>query len=100
MADDQVLPSKSEPEQEQEQESNPETPAKDLLEIFTKSVSEMSDTELDDVLVKLRSFRKIRIIQNKKEKSPLDKIMKMLTPAMAAQILAKLEELEKAKTEK
>ena len=68
------------------EEKDPE----DLLEIFTRPIDEMDDTELDACLQDLRKLRsKVKV--STKKKTELDMILEKLTPDQARLALEKLE---------
>jgi hypothetical protein len=62
----------------------------DLLKLYTKPVSEMTDEELQETLLKLRATRKVKIATTKKAKTRLDIILGAMDLTTAQKILQKL----------
>lgn len=62
----------------------------DMLQIFIKPVTEMTDEELEYVYKKIQAKRKKKIKRGR-EKTELDLMLEKLTPEMAQQIVKRLE---------
>ena len=65
----------------------------DLLQTFVKSVTEMSEEELETVYKKIQAKRKKKIPRSK-EKTELDIMLGKLTPELAQVVLQKLKAAE------
>lgn len=71
---------------------NNEDGVKDLFEIFTEPLSEMTEDQLIAALASLREVRKIKVAQHRQAKSTLDLVLSSLSVDDAKQILQKIDQ--------
>lgn len=74
-------------------------PPIDILSIFERPLSEMSDEEISASINAIRNLRKTKPAAMTKVKSPLDLMLTKLTPQNARIILEKLEKTEDVQKE-
>lgn len=68
----------------------------DLVAIFDRPLEEYTTEELADYVTQIRHLRKVNITTKKKQKSPLDMLLKKLSPEQARKILEQLDAKEAA----